>query len=148
MLTRSQCAASCYRCLRDYGNMAYHALLDWRLARDLFKVLTGHGLTVDTAAEQNALRRWAASYRATPLDGLPAAAAVFDSPARGQFIIIARHPLEASEPTLIAPRLAETCAQAEAIAPGAAAALFVDTFTLDRDPRRVIQMCDEAETGP
>jgi ATP-dependent helicase YprA (DUF1998 family) len=144
----SQCAASCYRCLRDYGNMAYHALLDWRLARDLFRVLTGHGLTVDSAAEQNALRRWAASYRATPLDGLPAAAAVFDSPARGQFIIIARHPLEASEPTLIAPRLAETCAQAEAIAPGAATALFVDTFTLDRDPRRVIQMCHEAETGP
>ena len=26
------CTASCYRCLRDYGNMSYHALLDWRLA--------------------------------------------------------------------------------------------------------------------
>jgi hypothetical protein len=37
----SACSASCYACLRDYGNMAYHALLDWRLARDLFLVLTG-----------------------------------------------------------------------------------------------------------
>jgi hypothetical protein len=81
------------------------------------------------------------------LDGLPAAAAIFDTPLRGRFIIIARHPLEASEPSLIAPRLAETCAQAEAANPQAAAALFVDTFTLDRDPRRVIQMCDEAGPG-
>lgn len=142
----SQCASSCYRCLRDYGNMAYHALLDWRLARDLFRILTGHGLTVDIAAEQAALTRWAASYQATVLDGLPAAAAILDTPLRGRFIIVARHPLEASESSLIAPRLAEACAQAEAVTPRAAAALFVDTFTLDRDPRRVIQMCDEA--GP
>jgi Lhr-like helicase len=142
-----RCAASCYRCLRDYENMAYHALLDWRLARDLFHVLTGHALTIDTAAEEKALSRWATSYQATPLSGLPAAAALFDNPARGRFIIIARHPLEASEPSLIAPRLAEASAQAEAATAGATAVLFVDTFTLDRDPRRVIQMCDEAGTG-
>jgi hypothetical protein len=133
--------------LRDYENMAYHALLDWRLARDLFQVLTGHGLTIDTAPEESALSRWAASYQATLLSGLPAAAALFDNPARGRFIIIARHPLEASEPFLIAPRLAEASAQAEAATAGATAVLFVDTFTLDRDPRRVIQMCDETGTG-
>jgi hypothetical protein len=117
-----ECAASCYRCLRDYGNMAYHALLDWRLARDLFAVLSGDDLHVDTAAEASALGRWAASYGATLLDGAPATAAVFDNPLRGRFVVIARHPLEASEPALIAPRLAAA-----------------------RTYRRVIEMCDEAE---
>lgn len=141
-----ECAASCYRCLRDYGNMAYHALLDWRLARDLFAVLRGRGLTVDSAADSRALRRWAASYGADNIDGLPAPAAVFEDPLRGRYIVIARHPLEASEQTLIAPRLVESRALAEAATPGAVNTVFVDTFTLDRDPRRVIEMCDEA--GP
>lgn len=30
-----QCDSSCYQCLRDYTNMAYHPLLDWRLGLDL-----------------------------------------------------------------------------------------------------------------
>ena len=30
-----QCDSSCYQCLRDYTNMAYHPLLDWRLGFDL-----------------------------------------------------------------------------------------------------------------
>ena len=29
------CDASCHRCLRDYNNMPYHPLLDWRLALDM-----------------------------------------------------------------------------------------------------------------
>ncbi len=140
----AECAASCYRCLRDYGNMAYHALLDWRLARDLFTVLQGQPLPIETASEAAALRRWADSYDAKVLDGLPAAAAIWTHPMRGTFIVIARHPLEASEAALIAPRLADTCATAEAATPGAAGTIFIDTFTLDRDPRRVIEMCDEA----
>ncbi|MGD2101227.1 MAG: DEAD/DEAH box helicase [Acidimicrobiia bacterium] len=32
---RHQCDTSCYDCLREYYNMAYHPLLDWRLARDM-----------------------------------------------------------------------------------------------------------------
>lgn len=30
-----QCDSSCYKCMRDYSNMAYHPLLDWRLGLDL-----------------------------------------------------------------------------------------------------------------
>lgn len=143
-----ECAASCYRCLRDYGNMAYHALLDWRLARDLFSVLRGAEVNIDLAAEKAALNRWATSYGAVPLDGLPAATAAFSTPLRGTYIVIARHPLEASEATIISPRLAEACAFAEAATPNAAGTVFIDTFTLDRDPRRVIEMCDEALQAP
>jgi len=32
------CASSCHRCLREFGNMAYHPLLDWRLAIDMVKL--------------------------------------------------------------------------------------------------------------
>ncbi|MCV7026542.1 DEAD/DEAH box helicase [Mycolicibacterium novocastrense] len=42
-----ECTASCYRCLRDYGNMAYHALLDWRLAGDLLNVMIDGTLAPD-----------------------------------------------------------------------------------------------------
>jgi hypothetical protein len=35
------CDSSCYQCLRDYRNSAWHPLLDWRLARDLLTLLTG-----------------------------------------------------------------------------------------------------------
>ena len=40
----NDCSASCYKCLRDYSNMAYHALLDWRLAGRPFQLLRGQPL--------------------------------------------------------------------------------------------------------
>jgi hypothetical protein len=33
------CDTSCYVCLRDYTNNAYHPLLDWRLAADALEIL-------------------------------------------------------------------------------------------------------------
>ena len=35
------CDSACYKCLKDYRNMAYHGLLDWRLAADLLTLLRG-----------------------------------------------------------------------------------------------------------
>lgn len=40
-----ECLTSCYRCLREYGNMAYHPLLDWRLGLDMVR------LALDAQAE-------------------------------------------------------------------------------------------------
>jgi hypothetical protein len=34
------CSSSCYDCLREYTNMAFHPLLDWRLAGDMLSLLT------------------------------------------------------------------------------------------------------------
>jgi DEAD/DEAH box helicase domain-containing protein len=34
----TECASSCHRCLREYGNMAYHPLLDWRLGLDMVRL--------------------------------------------------------------------------------------------------------------
>jgi DEAD/DEAH box helicase domain-containing protein len=35
------CDASCARCLRDYTNLGFHPLLDWRLALDMAELLHG-----------------------------------------------------------------------------------------------------------
>jgi hypothetical protein len=141
------CNSSCYRCLRDYGNMAYHALLDWRLARDLYAILRGHSLSVDEAAEKAAIERWSRAYNATTISSTVAAAR-YDSPSEGSFAVIARHAFEASEDTLIAPRLADAMAEIEATQSGLHGVVFVDAFTLDRDPRRVLKLISESQAGP
>ena len=40
---RSSCDSSCYTCLRNYRNMAYHGLLDWRLGLSLLSGLQSAG---------------------------------------------------------------------------------------------------------
>jgi DEAD/DEAH box helicase domain-containing protein len=37
----SHCDTSCNKCLRDYNNMPYHGLLDWRLALDMARIASG-----------------------------------------------------------------------------------------------------------
>ena len=41
------CDTSCNLCLRDYRNLAYHGLLDWRLALDMANILSDPNATVD-----------------------------------------------------------------------------------------------------
>ena len=36
---KANCDSSCYDCLRNYRNMSYHGLLDWRLGISLFRAL-------------------------------------------------------------------------------------------------------------
>ena len=135
------CSASCYRCLRDYGNMSYHALLDWRLARDLLEVLERGELTVDLDAQVDALQAWSQGYDASPLSNVPTAVR-FTHPRLGDHLLVARHPLEASEASFIGDRLAEALAEAELEVAGMRGVVFADTFTLDRDPGRVFELCE------
>ena len=136
----STCSASCYKCLRDYGNMSYHALLDWRLGRDLLQLLRKGDLSVDVDRLDRSVSAWARGNYGRVLPGIPGAAK-FTAPREGEFVIIARHALEASEDDLIAPRLAEALAQAEVAEPDVEGILFVDEITLDRDPGRVFELC-------
>lgn len=136
----STCSASCYKCLRDYGNMSYHALLDWRLGRDLLQVLRTGDLSVDVERLSRSVSAWARGNHGVLLPGIPGAAK-FTDPREGDFVLIARHALEASEDDLIAPRLAEALAQAEVAEPDVEGILFVDEVTLDRDPGRVFELC-------
>lgn len=41
------CASSCHRCLREFGNMAYHALLDWRLGLDMARLALDDHAPID-----------------------------------------------------------------------------------------------------
>jgi DEAD/DEAH box helicase domain-containing protein len=44
---RVECDTSCNLCLRDFANLAYHGLLDWRLALDMARIATSHLNGVD-----------------------------------------------------------------------------------------------------
>ncbi|MFN9740955.1 MAG: DEAD/DEAH box helicase [Acidobacteriota bacterium] len=58
LLLGCDCAQSCYKCIRHYGNNTIHALLDRRLALDLLRHLrTGDVPTVTAADKQTALNR-------------------------------------------------------------------------------------------
>jgi DEAD/DEAH box helicase domain-containing protein len=41
------CDTSCNICLRDYYNLQYHGLLDWRLGLDMFRIISGGAGTID-----------------------------------------------------------------------------------------------------
>lgn len=74
------CSSSCHRCLRDYGNLAYHPLLDWRLAMDMARLALDASARIDL--EQPGWRTLVArsadpylqnlNYSPIPLAGLPA----------------------------------------------------------------------------
>jgi Lhr-like helicase len=42
-----ECDTSCNRCLRDFQNLPYHGLLDWRLALDMARLVRGESPIVD-----------------------------------------------------------------------------------------------------
>jgi DEAD/DEAH box helicase domain-containing protein len=44
-----ECDTSCNRCLRDFGNLPYHGLLDWRLALDMARLAADAGAVIDLA---------------------------------------------------------------------------------------------------
>ncbi|MEU2205598.1 DEAD/DEAH box helicase [Microbacterium oleivorans] len=139
------CNSSCYRCLRDYGNMAYHALLDWRLARDLFKLLRGEGLRITDSDESRAIATWAEAYNATPLD-IPGVAAAQRNDQYGSYTVVLRHPFEGSDSFVMSDRLAEALAHIEG-GDSSDGVVFVDWFTLDRDPRRVLTLIKDAASS-
>ena len=47
----AQCDTSCHRCLRDYENMAFHGLLDWRLALEMARIAADASAVVDLASD-------------------------------------------------------------------------------------------------
>jgi hypothetical protein len=87
-----QCDSSCYDCLRDYYNMAYHPLLDWRLAADMLQLAEGGSLNLEPwrGIEEQLADRFAADFAGTSrgLDGAVAAVEFSDR------LVLVTHPLE------------------------------------------------------
>ncbi|MGE0025595.1 MAG: DEAD/DEAH box helicase [Thermoleophilia bacterium] len=106
------CDSACYDCLKDYRNMAFHGLLDWRLACDLLDLLaTG---SVDLLARWSRLRsRALGSFR----KGFPGFE--MDERAGRQVLvsdaaaIVPVHPLEETSPASLGGELAGVVAELE-----------------------------------
>jgi DEAD/DEAH box helicase domain-containing protein len=89
----SRCLTSCPDCLRDYSNLAWHNILDWRMGLDVARLALDENAAVDfTAPHWQVLPAASDAYfaalgwTATVLAGLPAAR----SGSRGEVIV---HPL-------------------------------------------------------
>jgi hypothetical protein len=110
------CDSSCYDCLRDYSNMAFHGLLDWRLALDLADLAVGRPLQEE---------RWLANAR--PIrdqlcNGFKWVPRDFgDIPAMertGGDLMLLVHPLWNTEPIGFGPTLASAYDEAKKAAAG------------------------------
>jgi DEAD/DEAH box helicase domain-containing protein len=112
----SECSSSCHRCLREYGNMAYHPLLDWRLALDMVRLALDPAAKIDLAVPYWAslVQRTVVPYFAglnrtlVTLGNLPAGE---DSATNDVVILI--HPLWDREAANFRPEVAEAVAAAE-----------------------------------
>jgi len=49
----NDCDTSCNLCLRDYQSLAYHGLLDWRLALDMARLLMSDSAVIDLLSPWN-----------------------------------------------------------------------------------------------
>lgn len=140
---RTRCDSSCYDCLRQYRNMNYHGLLDWRLGLALLRVLGNSqencGITGDFSNPE--LQGWldfarvlrnsfCSSFHCTPrdFDVLPGCLV-----GQGQKQVIFIHPLwSAAQPV-------GWVANAFAHADQTAEIITLDTFNVLRRPSRAYQ---------
>jgi hypothetical protein len=65
-----QCDSSCFDCLRDYHNMAFHLFLAWRLGRDMLDLLEGSSfdVTACSAIESELSESFCHDFGANHLD--------------------------------------------------------------------------------
>ena len=132
---RSNCDSSCYTCLRNYRNMAYHGLLDWRLGISLLRELQSAGFRcgldgdfstpdLDGWVEQatNLRNSFCASFHAqTHIFGQLAGLEI------GNKRVLVIHPLwDVSRPNGLLAEAIAACGQANP--------LTLDTFNLLRRP--------------
>ncbi|MFF4453230.1 DEAD/DEAH box helicase [Streptomyces goshikiensis] len=132
------CTSSCPRCLRDYSNMAYHPLLDWRLAGDLLTVLSG-GLASSSA--DRALRSLTGLQRmlkGTSLNGeLPGL--VFTPSGGLRHAVVAKHPLHMCEKDAVSTDLQPALDAALEYTQDAGRIVVADWFTLEKSPMQIIE---------
>lgn len=138
------CDGSCALCMRDYDNMPYHPILDWRLAADMIRLLgdstttlelkSGHWAPIVDKADSRIVR----SMKQLDFNPLPddTTLPVFTATRRGRRrAFIVRHPLWADTH----PKIEETKRQLEEVgAPDYLGA--VSPFTLLRMPTAVLAM--------
>lgn len=94
-LAAAPCDSSCYDCLRDYGNSAYHPLLDWRLGVQMVKLLDGETLDFDVTEDYAFERadqfvRSFSHWKVSSSNSLP----ILKDTQYGDLAVLITHPLE------------------------------------------------------
>ena len=111
------CATSCPDCLRSYSNLAYHSLLDWRLAIDMARLALDPLEPISLASPRwsgvadvaaQTLEAARPAYRRTVIAGLPAVSDGADA-------IVVIHPLWRTERSALGPELAAAWDDAERV---------------------------------
>lgn len=129
------CDSSCPDCLRDFTNLIFHPLLDWRLGRDLFRLLIDGELETDqwAAAEHQAASAFALAFDATEVE-LGGGVRVIHAHDRA---LIVHHPLEratTSDYADLTNRLSDAVVDVEALVSDSSKVMFASPFDLDRRP--------------
>lgn len=92
----SGCDGSCYDCLRDYSNSAYHPLLDWFLAGEALNLLVGRDLSLATDPWSMAVASYGEAF-GWAIAGQVPGARLLTSDRDGKAMVVA-HPLLAADP--------------------------------------------------
>ncbi|MYX14706.1 DEAD/DEAH box helicase [Streptomyces sp. SID8374] len=132
------CTSSCPRCLRDYSNMAYHSLLDWRLAGDLLTVLSGGLASTSADRARRSLTGLQKMLKGTLLNGgLPGLA--FASGGGLRHAVVAKHPLHMCEMDAVSTDLQPALDAALEYTQDAGRIVVADWFTLEKSPMQIIE---------
>lgn len=127
------CDSSCPDCLRDFTNLVFHPLLDWRLARDLYRLMRSASSTleIEGSLEQRSAEGFVAAFGGGVLDlGTAVGIRMRDQ------VLLVRHPLEReyiSENSELTSRQDVAWVEAESLV-GPGNVQHVSSFDLDRRP--------------
>ena len=130
------CDSSCPDCIRDFTNLIFHPLLDWRLGADLLGLLRGEQLDPANwwSVEQAAAKAFADDFGGAAIELAGGKVHAIRPPGR---IVIVRHPLET--PLTIAgsrltERMDEALVEAEDLVDDPRSISVVSLFDLERRP--------------
>jgi ATP-dependent helicase YprA (DUF1998 family) len=135
----SGCDSSCPYCIRDYSNLSYHSILDWRLGRDLLEILLDGNFSIDwwRKSESKLADSFVSSFNLERVSIDADVEAILNR--RSKKILVVKHPLEESSiggdffDRGLTERLdrAQVCAESMS---GIETIQFVSSFDLQRRP--------------
>ena len=128
------CTTSCPDCLRDFSNLPYHSILDWRLGLDLARLALDANAHIDFSAHywQGLDATAAGPYFAAMPGWTPVTYGVLQAARRKDHAQIITHPLWNTDPNTSPAALAN--ARALALAAGCQRVTFKSVFEILRRP--------------